>query len=452
MNFSDIYFLGINCLLGAGIFLTPGKAYSAVGVNLFWILIICAVLAIILSLVFAEMAGIFTRTGGVYVYASTAWGKFIGFNTGFMRFLAACIALAVQVTALPSILASAFGIDFSIYGKMVVSLGFLLLLCLLNLISVKIVSLFTRLSSKVIIVVLAGCILVSFVNFQPANLYSVQGLLSAAGSPVPELWKLNSSQFSAGFLLLFYAFVGFENIGVAAQDMRNPTRDVPRAIICVLATVAVIYILLFTSVQGNMGGEKLVKAENAVADSVGLVLGEWGTLVVSLGSVVALFGIGLAMLFSGPRNIVPLASDKFFPESVGANNSRGVPAVSIVIMSCISAFFVILGNIISSEVFVLLVQIATVCRLLQYMVVAAGIFRIRKKFKSTWTMPFAIALIPLCLLVCVYLFIQLPSVVLFISLGVIIFSLIVWYFYSAPRIRRLQLREIEEDSPASGSA
>lgn len=67
--------------------------------------------------------------------------------------------------------------------------------------------------------------------------------------------QLSAGQFSAGFLLLFYAMVGFENIGVAAQDMENPTRDVPRAIIVVLITVSLIYFLLFSSVLGAMGGQ-----------------------------------------------------------------------------------------------------------------------------------------------------------------------------------------------------
>lgn len=78
MKFGTILLFGINCLLGAGIFITPGKAYSLLGVNLFWVLAVCAVMAIIMALAFAEMAGIFTKTGGVYIYASAAWGPFIG--------------------------------------------------------------------------------------------------------------------------------------------------------------------------------------------------------------------------------------------------------------------------------------------------------------------------------------------------------------------------------------
>lgn len=73
MKFGTILLFGINCLLGAGIFITPGKAYSLLGVNLFWVLAVCAVMAIIMALAFAEMAGIFTKTAG-YIFMPARHG------------------------------------------------------------------------------------------------------------------------------------------------------------------------------------------------------------------------------------------------------------------------------------------------------------------------------------------------------------------------------------------
>jgi Gamma-aminobutyrate permease and related permeases len=442
MKFGTIFLFGINCLLGAGIFITPGKAYALLGVNLFWVLAICSIIAIVMALVFAEMAGIFTKTGGVYIYASAAWGPFIGFNIGFIRFLAACVALSVQVAALPSIFTSALHIHFSTVESVSISIIFAFILCAINLISVKVVSFFTRLSSWLVLATLIGCIIVSFTHFQISNLTSISGLVSAVDEqPVPVLGEPTSAQFSAGFLLLFYALVGFENIGVAAQDMENPTRDVPRAIIAVLLTVSLIYFLLFASILGSMGGDALLHSENSVADSVGMILGTEGRLIISLGSLIALFGIGLAMCFAGPRNLVPLALDRFLPESAGANNIRGVPAKSIIIMLGVTIFFVVIANLMSAQAFVLLVQVATVCRLLQYLVVAIGIFSIRKqKIAGTYRMPAVAILIPLCVLACAYLAIKIAPVVIFITLGLIAISLCIYFLYAAPRARKMQSR------------
>lgn len=215
----------------------------------------------------------------------------------------------------------------------------------------------------------------------------------------------------------------------------------------VLITVSLIYFLLFSSVLGAMGGAGLSLSDNSVADSVGMVLGTGGRLVISLGSLVALFGIGLAMCFAGPRNLVPLAVDKFLPESAGANNARGVPAQSIVIMLCVTIFFIVLANEMSSQAFVLLVQVATVCRLLQYLIVTVGIFSIRKqKLAGTYKMPAIYVLIPLCVLACIYLGLKVSPVVLLITLGLIVISLVIYLTYSSPRARRMQTQTSENVS------
>jgi len=439
MKFGTIVLFGINCLLGAGIFITPGKAYSELGMNLFPVLVVCAVLALIMALAFAEMAGIFTKTGGVYVYVSATFGPFLGFNIGFMRFLAACVALAVQVAALPGIITTALGIPLAPANSAMISIAFACVLCGINLISVKVMSVFTRVSSWLVLAALISCILVSFSHFDLANFTDVPGLVAqSTGVEVPAFGHLTSAEFSGGFLLLFYAMVGFENIGVASQDMENPTRDIPRAIILVLLSVTALYFLLFASIIGSMGGEHLAFSDNSVADSVGMVLGNGARAIMSLGSVVALFGIGLAMCFAGPRNLVPLAVDGFLPESAGANNKRGVPAKSIIAMLVVTIIFIVLANAMSKESFVLLVEVATVCRLLQYLAVIVGIFVVRKKkMQGTYRMPWFKVLVPICVLVCLYLGSCTPPTVLLITLGLIVISLLVYFLYAQPRAKRM---------------
>ena len=439
MKFGTIVLFGINCLLGAGIFITPGKAYSELGMNLFPALLVCAILALIMALAFAEMAGIFTKTGGVYVYVRATFGPFLGFNIGFMRFLAACVALAVQVAALPEIIMTAMHIHLTPVSSAIISIVFACILCGINLISVKVMSVFTRVSSWLVLAALIGCILISFSHFDLANFADVHGLVAlSTGAEVPAFGHLTTAQFSGGFLLLFYAMVGFENIGVASQDMENPTRDIPRAIIMVLLMVTVLYFLLFASIIGSMGAEQLVVSDNSVADSVGMVLGSAARTVMSFGSVIALFGIGLAMCFAGPRNLVPLAVDNFLPESAGANNKRGVPAKSIIIMLMVTIVFIVLANAMSKESFVLLVQVATVCRLLQYLAVIVGIFVVRKrKLKGTYRMPWIKVLVPICVLVCIYLGLCIAPSVLLITLGLVVISLLAYFFYASPRAKRM---------------
>lgn len=114
----------------------------------------------------------------------------------------------------------------------------------------------------------------------------------------------------------------------------------------------------------------------------------------------ALFSTG----FAGPGNLVPLAMDKFLPESAGENKARKIPAQSIVIM---------LGVIISFTVL---------------------------ELAGTYKMPAVYALIPLCVLACIYLGLKVPPVVLLITPGLIIFSLLIYLMYSKPRTNGMKAR------------
>lgn len=436
IKFGAIILFGMNCLLGAGLFLTPGRAFSAVGMNLFWMLAICAILATIEALAFAEMAGKFTRTGGVYVYVKEAFGPFLGFNVGFMRFLAACVALAVQMSALPNIINTFTGITFSPTEKALISSAFCIVLCGINMISVRVASIFTSFTSWIVLLTLAICIISTLSSIDFNNFSMPAGLVNADNKPIPALWDLSKEAFSSGFLLLFYAFVGFENIGVAAQDMENPTKNIPKAIIIVLIIVTIIYFLLFFGILGVLGPD-IIHSNNSVAEGTAKVLGTFGRCITSIGTIIALSGIGLAMSFAGPRNLVPLAVDNFLPEKAGANNARGVPAQSIFVMLILTIICLIVSNSMSKESFSLLVGVATVCRLIQYFTVTLGVFSIRKKgIPGTYKMPLAGILVTLSVLVCIFLVTTIKLKILFSTLVLIIISLIIYYGYAYPRYKK----------------
>ena len=80
----SICLLGVNAIVGTGIFLLPGKAAKLVGVSSIGVILFDAVLVILIALCFAEAGGLFKKNGGPYVYAKEAFGEFVGFEVGFM--------------------------------------------------------------------------------------------------------------------------------------------------------------------------------------------------------------------------------------------------------------------------------------------------------------------------------------------------------------------------------
>ena len=94
MGFFDVICLGINSVVGAGIFLLPGQLCSLAGDAALWLFPMCGVLCFIISLCFAEMGGMYNKTGGAYLYAREAFGPFAGFLVGWMMWLSSIIGWA----------------------------------------------------------------------------------------------------------------------------------------------------------------------------------------------------------------------------------------------------------------------------------------------------------------------------------------------------------------------
>ncbi|MBF0442865.1 MAG: amino acid permease, partial [Oligoflexales bacterium] len=94
LGLASIVLLGINGVIGTGIFLLPGKAYFLAGEGSLLIFIFDAFLALSIALCFAEAGSLFDKSGGPYIYAREAFGEFIGFEVGFMKWAISIIAWA----------------------------------------------------------------------------------------------------------------------------------------------------------------------------------------------------------------------------------------------------------------------------------------------------------------------------------------------------------------------
>ncbi|OHB35171.1 MAG: hypothetical protein A2Y08_04085 [Planctomycetes bacterium GWA2_40_7] len=100
MNLFDVVCLGINGIVGAGIFLLPGKLAAVTGSFSILIFVICGLLCLAIALCFAEMGGIYQETGGAYIYARNTFGPMIGFMIGWMMWLSAIIGWAAMARGL----------------------------------------------------------------------------------------------------------------------------------------------------------------------------------------------------------------------------------------------------------------------------------------------------------------------------------------------------------------
>jgi APA family basic amino acid/polyamine antiporter len=102
----EVLFIGINGVVGGGIFLLPGQVAGLAGSKALWAYLVAGIIAILIGLVFAEASSMFTRTGGSYVYAEEAMGKAVGFTVGWMGWLTFVVGWAALSNGLVSYLAA----------------------------------------------------------------------------------------------------------------------------------------------------------------------------------------------------------------------------------------------------------------------------------------------------------------------------------------------------------
>ena len=103
-GFFSLVLLGINGIIGSGIFLLPNVVAGLVGNASLWVILFCTVVVMILALCFAEMASLFARNGGAYLYAKAAFGGFVGFEVGIMQWAVIITSWAALTVAFAQVL------------------------------------------------------------------------------------------------------------------------------------------------------------------------------------------------------------------------------------------------------------------------------------------------------------------------------------------------------------
>ena len=357
----DVLALGVNCVVGSGIFLLPGLAAARLGPAAIVAVVAAGVLACLVALCFAEASSRFRGSGGSYLYARAAFGELVGFEVGWLSALAGTVAwgaLAAGFAAAVSVLAPAAGEE---PARSLLVLAFVAFLGWVNFRGAKpgarLSNLFT--AAKLLTLVLfaaAGAFAVDAGAFRP---FAPAGL----------------GALPATVLLMLYAYVGFENLVVPAGDMVAPERSLPVGIVAVMATVTVLYAAVQAVVTGTLGAG--AAGENAVARSGAEFLGAGGGAAVAAGVVVSIIGVNAASALILPRRVSALAEQGDLPPIFGRLHPRyGTPWVAVVAVHALVAGIAVSGS------FAELAVLAVLGRLIQYVPTCLAVLVLRRRDRA----------------------------------------------------------------------
>ncbi|AEB06418.1 amino acid/polyamine/organocation transporter, APC superfamily [Coriobacterium glomerans PW2] len=399
---ASIILLGINAIIGSGIFLLPGQAFALAGTSSLFVFVFITLLAGSLALCFAEAAGLFRSNGAAYIYAKQAFGNFAGFEVGFMKYIVQLIAWAAMAVAFVTALEAVFPAVHAGPVRAAILIGMILALSLVNYLGIDVAKHVNNIATigklaPIVIFIGVGIFCIKGGNFQPI---------------VPEGFTVNS--FAEAAILIFYAFTGFEAMASASEEMDNPKRNLPIAIATAIGCVSLIYILLQFVCIGILGGA-LGSTSTPVVDAMATFLGEGGGILVTVGTVISILGINAASSIFVPRGCLALGERGMLPPIVKKMSRRNTPVIAIAISAALVIPLALSGT------FTQLAAISVISRFTQYIPTCLSVIVFRRRgMKSTFRLPLGYAIPVAAVVVSGWLLINSDIVKLAAGLGAMV--------------------------------
>lgn len=318
--------MGIGAMVGAGIFALLGEASAISGSAVYISFIIGGIIALFSGYSLGKLGARFPSAGGIVEYLTQAYG--IGFFTGtmsIMLFFSAIVSLTLIAKAFGNYAVTFMPDGVSHLWHHLFSIGIVILFVLINLKGAKDVAIWERLTVAIKFIVLSILSIAGISYLNPA-------LLSPDHYPP-------GSDILFSLAITFFAFEGFRVITNTAEDMPDPAKTLPRAIMTAIVLVMVLYVAIAFAVFGNLPTEKVIAAKDfALAEAALPIFGQTGFTVVAITALIATASAINANLYAVTNVTYQLAKDGELPSIFGepiAHSREGlvISGILIIILS-----------------------------------------------------------------------------------------------------------------------
>jgi basic amino acid/polyamine antiporter, APA family len=351
--------LSVNDVVGSGVYLLPAAAAALLGPTSTLAVIVAGMAVALLVLCFAEAASYFDQPGGAYLYTREAFGRFVGFEVGWMTWLARIAAVASLTNGLA--LAASYlwpGAEVGVSRVAIITLT-IGVLTWINVLGVK-----AGARTAVTLVV---------AKLVPLAFFVLLGIFFVDWTRVTAFEPLRPEVLGSASLLLLFAYAGFENSPAAAGEYKNPQRDVPFALLTMIVTVTLLYTLVMVVALGTLPG--IADSNAPLAEAAARFAGPGAAFLLTVGALVSIFGTISNTTLFGPRYVYALARDGFGPRLLARVHPRfHTPAPAIVLQGVVGLALALSGT------FVQLAMLSVIARLATYIGTAAAIPVLRRRF------------------------------------------------------------------------
>lgn len=376
----DLVLLGIGSMVGTGIFTVTGFAAAEyAGPALIVSIVIAAIAVGMTALFYAEFASRIPTNGGAYGYLYAVFGEFPAWIAGWltiMEFVTAVSGVASGWGSYLKGLLSNFGLSLptALNGTFDPQAG--TYVDLLPVLVIVLVVGIVLLNSKVALRFNSALVVL---KFSALALFIVAGLFFIK----PENWATfapfgfgaiygGKAGIMAGASLMFFAFLGFESISMAIDEVKDPDKNVPKGIVLSLSIVTILYIVVTLVLTGMVHYTKL-----NVADAVAFALREvglqWAASYVSVVAILTLITVCISMTYALSRILYSISRDGLLPKSLSRlTKTSKVPKNATILVGIFAAIFA------GSFPLASIASFLNICTLAYLIMLAVGIIRLRQ--------------------------------------------------------------------------
>jgi APA family basic amino acid/polyamine antiporter len=315
---------GVGIIIGAGIYVLLGAATALAGPAVWLAFLFAAVLSLLTGLSYAELSSMFPSAAGEYEYTRRALPEWMAFVVGWTMILGLVVAAATVSLGFARYVGHFVDLD-----SRVAALGLLTVVAAVATRGIKESARLTVILSAVQVGGLVLVILIGLPHVGDVNLLAGRGTGGLLGAAA----------------LVFFAFIGFDEVITLAEETRDPTRTVPRALLLALGLSATLYVAVAITAVSVLGASALAASPRPLADVMAHVLGDRGATVVASIAVLTTINTTLLALTAASRVLYGMAKAGAMPGVFAVVHSRRrTPVRAIVTLALIAGLFAGLGD------------------------------------------------------------------------------------------------------------
>ena len=326
LSLSSVIAISVAGMLGSGIFVLPGIAAAKTGSSIWLAYLIAAICILPAALSKSELATAMPKSGGAYVYIERALGPLFGTISGIGLWLSLLLKSSFALVGFGAYLLVLTNIS-PIYIKYF-SIGFLILIMLLNIFGVKKVG-----KVQLVIVILSLLTLISLL---------LLGIPAVDKQLLTPFMNNGTMGLISTVAFVYISYAGVTKIAAIAGEVKNPSKNIPLAMLLSLLVISSVYVTVAYTLVGNISIEMLSTDIKPIHTLALLLGGEWFAYGIAFVGVITLISMANSGVLASSRFPFAMAMDKLLPSNLAKLHDKHLTPINTILITCLMMGLIIL--------------------------------------------------------------------------------------------------------------